>query len=160
LRARLGIEGEEDPAAFAARLGAVPWDKGDPARGEQLAAQRGCVQCHRGERTLGPALNGSAARMSREDLFTAIAYPSRDISPVYRPTVVETKRGEAFTGTVAYTGPDVLILQTGPATTVRLDTAAIASRRPGETSLMPMGLLEGLGPQELADLYGYLRTLK
>jgi putative heme-binding domain-containing protein len=157
--AQLGNEGEEDPAAWETRLRTVPWDRGDARRGEDLVKQRACLACHAGQRTLGPSLAGAASRMSREDLFAAIAFPNRDISPTYRPLVVETKAGEIYTGTVVYTGPDILILQTGPSTTVRLASADLASKRPSDTSLMPSGLLEGLSAQAIADMYSYLRTL-
>jgi len=52
------------------------------------------------------------------------------------------------------------ILQTGATTTVRLATSDIAAMKPGTRSLMPDGLLTGLKPAEIADLYAYLRTLK
>jgi hypothetical protein len=51
------------------------------------------------------------------------------------------------------------MVQTATSTTVRLATEEIASRRPGTLSLMPSGLLAGLQPSELADLYQYLKAL-
>ena len=55
---------------------------------------------------------------------------------------------------------DGYILQTGATTTVRINTPDIAARRPGALSLMPNGLVDGLKPADLADLYSYLRSLK
>jgi hypothetical protein len=34
------------------------------------------------------------------------------------------------------------------------------TRRPGDVSFMPRGLLDGLQAQDLADLYRFLRTLQ
>ena len=43
---------------------------------------------------------------------------------------------------------------------MRLATSDIAAMKPSLRSLMPDGLLTGLKPAEIADLYAYLRTLK
>jgi hypothetical protein len=42
---------------------------------------------------------------------------------------------------------------------VRLTNAQIAERRLTTRSLMPAGLLDRLGDQEIADLYAYLKSL-
>jgi putative heme-binding domain-containing protein len=108
---------------------------------------------------LGPDLHGVAGRFSRGDLFTAIVQPSLDISPRYRTTLLATEDDKVYQGIVIYEAVDSLILQTGPATTVRLTNGQIKTRRVTETSLMPTGLLDGLADHEIADLYAYLRSL-
>ena len=40
----------------------------------------GCAACHSGAQALGPDLRGVTGRFSRDDLFTAILQPGRDIS--------------------------------------------------------------------------------
>jgi putative heme-binding domain-containing protein len=82
------------------------------------------------------------------------------VAPAYRTSVIETRNGQLVTGIVAFESADGLIVQTGAATTVRLATADIVSRLPGNRSLMPDGLLKDLRPADLADLYSYLQTLK
>ena len=109
---------------------------------------------------LGPDLTGVATRFSRDDLFTAIIYPSRDVAPAYRTNVVEMRNGQLITGIVAFESADGLIIQTGATTTVRINTPDIVSRLPSNRSLMPDGLLKDLKPGDLADLYGYLQTLR
>jgi putative heme-binding domain-containing protein len=153
-------DSDEDPAAWAKVLQGVPWDKGDAGRGEALFRARGCVTCHTGTTRLGPDLAGVATRFSRGDLFDAIIYPSRDVAPPYRVTRVETRTGQTYFGIVAFESADGLILQTGAATTVRVATPDIASRSLSTRSLMPNGLLKDLKPEDLADLYSYLQTLK
>jgi putative heme-binding domain-containing protein len=151
---------EEDPAVWARLLSAVDWSRGDAGRGEVLFRNRACATCHAGPRALGPDLTGAAVRFSRDDLFTAIIYPSRDVAPPYRTTMVQTEQGQVFIGLVAFESADGLILQTGATTTVRVATADIASRMPSNRSLMPNGLLKDLKPGDLADLHAYLQTLK
>jgi putative heme-binding domain-containing protein len=152
--------GGDDPAVWAALLQTVPWDKGDAKRGEAVFRSRACVTCHTGSTRLGPDLTGVTTRFSRADLFDAIIYPSRDVAPPYRVTRVETRGGQTYYGIVAFESADGLILQTGAATTVRVATPEIASRSPSTRSLMPDGLLKDLKPDDLADLYSYLQTLK
>jgi putative membrane-bound dehydrogenase-like protein len=160
LVAVLNDTGDEDPAVWNKLLKAVDWTKGNAARGEVLFRARACQTCHGGARALGPDLTGVATRFSRDDLFTAIIYPSRDVAPAYRTTTVETRTGQLVTGIIAFESADGLILQTGATTTVRLATPDIVSRVPSNRSLMPNGLLKDLKPTDLADLYTYLQSLK
>src|SRR5207302_2544431 len=150
----------EDPAVWDSLLRSVDWHKGDARRGEVLFRTRACQTCHAGSRALGPDLSGVANRFSRDDLFTAIIYPSRDVAPAYRTWVIETRAGQLVTGMIAFESADGLIGQTGATTTVRIATADIVSRLPSNRSLMPNGLLKDLKAGDLADLYSYLQTLK
>jgi putative membrane-bound dehydrogenase-like protein len=169
LLARESGKAELDPKDFpelvegaidvAARLKDVPWDQGDAARGAEVFRARGCQTCHAVQGALGPNLAGAAGRMSREDLFTAIGDPSRDVAPPYRTTAYLMKDGQSHAGVVMFGSADGVIVQTGATTTVRLATGDIAATRPGTLSLMPNGLLDGLKPGDLSDLYAYLRTL-
>src|SRR5207302_521038 len=106
-----------------------------------------------------PTLDGIANRFSRDDLFTAIVQPSKDISRGFQTTVLETTAGKLYQGLIVYEAVDGLILVTGPAATVRLSGQEIASRRASNVSLMPAGLLDNLLDREIADLYAYLRSL-
>jgi putative heme-binding domain-containing protein len=151
---------EEDEAAWKRLLQRVDWSQGDATRGAVLFRNRACVTCHTGSSRIGPDLLGVASRFSRDDLFTALIYPSRDVAPAYRVTVIETRNGQVFSGIVAFESADGVILQTGATDTVRIATEDIASRLPSNRSLMPNGLLKDLKPTDLADLYSYLQTLK
>jgi putative heme-binding domain-containing protein len=105
-------------------------------------------------------LSGITFRFSPTDLFQAIVFPSRDVAPLYRMTTFQTRDGQTHTGLVAFESADGVILQTGATTTVRLSDGDIVSRTPSNLSLMPNGLLTGLKPQALADLYAYLKTMR
>jgi putative membrane-bound dehydrogenase-like protein len=157
---KLNDADEDDPAVWNRVLAEVDWNKGNAARGEILFRTRACQSCHSGSRALGPDLTGVTSRFSRGDLFTAIIYPSRDVAPAYRTTVIETRDGQLHSGIVAFESADGVILQTGATTTVRIATSDMVSRIPGNRSLMPNGLLKDLKPGDLADLYSYLQTLK
>jgi putative membrane-bound dehydrogenase-like protein len=156
----LNDTGDEDAAAWARLLGSVDWSKGDAARGAAVFRNRTCATCHTGTRALGPDLTGVTARFSRDDLFTAIIYPSRDVAPAYRTSMIETRKGELVTGIIAFESADGLIVQTGATTTVRIATPDIVGRFPSNRSLMPNGLLKDAKPGELADLYSFLKTLQ
>lgn len=155
LSGRLGA----DAAAWHTRLATVDWSAGDAERGERVFEKRSCHRCHRGRSRLGPDLTGAASRMTREDLFTAIVDPSRDVAPLYRTTLIATRSGRVYHGLVVYESPDGTLLQTDPDTTVRITGEELLVQQPSSQSLMPNGLLEGASDQELADLYAYLRTL-
>jgi putative membrane-bound dehydrogenase-like protein len=159
LAARSGAQDGIDLASWSKRLAAVDWNVGNAERGREVYTRASCTNCHSGANALGPDLRGVTGRFSRDDLFTAILQPSRDISPRYRALLVETAGGQVHQGVVIYEAVDSLILQTGPTSTVRLADQQIVSRRPTEVSLMPAGLLDKLTDHDLADLLAYLKGL-
>ncbi|MBX3441200.1 MAG: c-type cytochrome [Planctomyces sp.] len=148
-----------DVAQLFALLDEADWSQGDEQRGRRLFESRACVQCHGSSRALGPDLNGVARRFSREDLFVAIADPSRDVSPRYQTTMIATVDGEVYAGLIVYESVDGLVLRNSTNQTFRIESRNIETRRTLNESLMPNGLLKDLGPQDLADLYAYLRSL-
>ena len=153
-----GSDGNE-LAALQQRLAEVDWAAGDPVRGERVFKLRACVQCHGNGSALGPDLRGIAGRFSREDLFTAVAIPSRDVSPRYQAELIVTSDGQSYTGLVVYEAVDGLVLRDAANRTYRIEGEEIEARRKLTTSLMPTGLLKDLQPHDLADLYAYLQQL-
>src|SRR5205807_227347 len=99
----------------------------------------------------GPVRDRLAARLRR---LTGLAHGPD------RAARVVTAGGEACQGLIVYEAVDGLILQTGPAATVRLDGKQVESRGPTDTSLMPAGLLDRLSDRDIADLLAYLKALK
>jgi putative heme-binding domain-containing protein len=137
----------------------VDWEGGDRLRGSALYSELRCAQCHGSIQALGPPLTGIAQRFSREDLFRTIAEPDRKISDRYRATVLETVDGKIYRGLVIYQSVDGVTLQDSQGQTVRLERDSIERQTPSDRSLMPSGLLQGLTPQQYADLWSYLRQL-
>jgi putative heme-binding domain-containing protein len=153
-------EGDEDLTPWAPVLAAAPWEKGSAERGAKLFRERACATCHSGSSRIGPDLTGVASRFSRDDLFTAIIAPNRDVAPPYRVSDVETRDGRRLSGIVIFESADGIILQTDAATTLRIATEDMASRVQSDRSLMPTGLLKELKAEDLANLYSYLKSLK
>lgn len=141
------------------RLTGISWQSGNAAHGQQLFAERGCAQCHGQSKALGPSLEGVAGRFSREDLFTAIVLPSRDVSPRYQTTQIATTDGHLRTGMILYEAVDAIAIRDANNQTYRIGIHEIEARRTLSQSLMPSGLLKGLSDQDFADLYAYLQSL-
>lgn len=150
---------DEDFAPWKKVLDSVDWNKGDAEKGMKIFQQRSCAACHTGSSRIGPDLAGVAGRFSRDDLFTAIISPSRDVAPAYRVNEIETKAGLSYSGIVVFESADGVIMQLDAVKTVRIASGDIAMRRLGRKSLMPSGLLRDLKPTDLADLHAYLRSL-
>lgn len=157
--ARLSDADGVNVAAWRKRLAAIDWPRGDAERGRVVFHKASCAACHSGAQALGPDLRGVTGRFSRADLFTAIVQPSKDVSPRYRTTQITTAAGKVYQGLIVYEAVDSVILQSGPAATIRLTNPQIRERRLTSTSLMPAGLLDKLRDGDLADLYMYLKSL-
>jgi hypothetical protein len=104
LAARLGGADGVDVAAWGKRLAALDWSAGDAGRGRAVFERASCSACHSGAQALGPDLHGVAGRFSRDDLFTAILRPSKDVSPRYRTTAVATTDGKVYQGLIILRG--------------------------------------------------------
>lgn len=142
-----------------ALLTQVDWNAGNADRGAKLFQTRQCSQCHNSRTALGPDLSGAAGRFSRDDLFTAIALPNKDVSPRYQATSILTTDGQVHNGMIVYESVDGLVLRNATNQTLRIETEEIETKRTLNTSLMPSGLLKDLKPADLADLYAYLRSI-
>src|SRR5262249_17354575 len=158
LSARLTNPDGVDVAAWERRFARFDLAKGDATRGQAVFVKASCAACHSGNQAIGPDLKGVTKRFSRQDLFTAIVLPSKDVPVRYQTTQVETRDGKVYQGVVIYDAVDSLILQTGAATTIRMPGAEVIARRVVPRSLMPAGLLDPLTDIEIADLYAYLQS--
>jgi putative membrane-bound dehydrogenase-like protein len=148
-----------DAAAWSKRFAVVDWNGGDIKRGERVF-QAKCFRCHGATGRLGPDLTGVGQRFSRDDLFTAIIEPSKDILPAFQPTRIVTKSGKTYNGLLVYQSAEATLLQTTPDTTVRIGKGELLLLEPGKISFMPTGLLDDAKDADLADLYAYLKSLR
>ena len=140
-------------------LSDVDWNVGNLKRGEKIFAERACVSCHLSTNALGPDLAGISKRLSPTDLFRAIIMPNANVPPAYRATVFTMNDGTKHIGRIAFNSADGVIVRTGSGMTVRLNEPDIIEQKDWSNSLMPEGLLLGLGADQLADLYAYLKAL-
>ncbi|AMV16987.1 PVC-type heme-binding CxxCH protein [Planctomyces sp. SH-PL14] len=118
-----------------------------------------CATCHRlhGEGTpLGPDLSGTA-RGELTSLLTNIVDPSAVIRSEYVPQVIVTTTGTVQTGLVAEQDAAAVTLVTSRNERVRIPRGEIETAHDSPVSLMPERLLSPLTPQELRDLFAFLR---
>ncbi len=153
------VSGGFDAAAWAKRAAAIDWNAGDAGKGRAVFAKAQCAACHNGAQAIGPTLDGVTKRFGKDDLLTAIVDPNRDVSPRYRTTEVQTRDGKSYRGIVIYEAVDGVILHSGATDTVRIAGGNIESKRTRETSIMPVGLLDAISNDDVADLIAYLKTL-
>ncbi|WP_397569371.1 hypothetical protein [Schlesneria sp. T3-172] len=134
--------------------------QGDPVRGRKLfgAESLGCVKCHAVTASQagggGPSLADAGKRFTLPYLVESVLVPSKNISPVFRSTVVTTHEGKVITGlVVSETGEKVEVLL--PDTKrITVEKTQIDERQFGEASAMPLGLVKT--PEELRDVLAYL----
>jgi putative membrane-bound dehydrogenase-like protein len=139
--------------------------EGSVYRGQAIfnSTKAACASCHAigylgGN--IGPDLTRIGQIRTERDLLEAIVYPSASFVRSYEPMIVAVKSGEEFSGVLRRDAIDEVLLATGPGAEMRIARKDIAEMRPGAVSVMPGGLDEQLGRQELADLVAFLKANK
>lgn len=118
-----------------------------------------CATCHRlqGEGTpLGPDLTGTV-RGDLTSLLTNIVDPSSVIRSEYVPQVIVTTAGTVHTGLIAEQDAAAVTLVTSRNERIRIPRGEIETAHDSPVSLMPERLLSALTPQELRNLFAFLR---
>ncbi|MCA9186025.1 MAG: c-type cytochrome [Pirellulaceae bacterium] len=130
----------------------------DIAKGAEVFL-RTCGQCHRlnGQgQTIGPDLTGSD-RGNLDYLLENVLDPSAVIPKEYQVTNITTDDGRRIVGIVADETARTLTIRTVEAERI-IDLEEIEERVLSDVSLMPVGQLDDLTPEQVRDLVGYLRT--
>jgi quinoprotein glucose dehydrogenase len=142
---------------------------GDVANGRKIFRERSdvsCLRCHavQGEGgTVGPQLDGIAAKQNREYLLESIVAPNAKIAPGFESLIVETTDGFNRSGVVKKEDAKELVLQSAdldadqPIMTI---PKSQIKRRDRGTSAMPEGLVLALSKSDLRDLIEFLASLK
>lgn len=136
--------------------------KGNADNGKAVF-RRICIACHKwgGEGIeYGPAIDGLAARMKREDIVDSILEPNAIVAPQFVTTTVETKAGTAFAGFIASETADTLTLKVAGGATQTIKLADIKKRESQKVSSMPEGLANAMSPEEFLDLIEFLSPSK
>jgi putative heme-binding domain-containing protein len=162
LAERLKSAAAGGPAPVGAEFLKVDWEqaaaRGDARKGRQLFGSLGCVKCHGITPDAGvvggPSLAEAKKRFTVPYVVESVLLPSKQVSPLFRATFIETERGVTFTGLVVAETGDKLELLLPDTTRKTLPKADVAERRLLETSPMPQGLVRT--PEELRDLLAYL----
>jgi putative heme-binding domain-containing protein len=143
-----------------ARTRAASVVTGDAARG-RAAFQQACTACHRaggaGAR-VGPDLTDVGGRRNAVELERALLDPGADVAPANRTYRVVRKDGTAVTGRLL--GHDTFTVQLLDAREQLRSFDKSALRELGFVP-SPMPSFRGtLNPQEIADMVGYLSSLR
>jgi putative heme-binding domain-containing protein len=120
---------------------------------------RNCAGCHRlhgAGGTLGPDLTG-AGRRDLDYLLGNMVDPSAVVTADYRLRQVLLDDGRVLAGIVVRRTPAALTLRM-PAGEIVLDAAEVEAVHDTKMSIMPEGILDGLGDDAVRDLVAYLMT--
>jgi putative heme-binding domain-containing protein len=131
---------------------------GDRRRGASVFAKN-CLTCHQlqgqGHR-VGPDLAGVAGR-PRAALLEDILDPNKEVAPDYMSFVLVTTRGRVLTGLVAAETATTVKLRRADGVEDLVFRSEVQELRGSGKSLMPEGLEQSLGLQEMADLLEFLQ---
>ncbi len=136
--------------------------KGESAKGKLVFANQ-CAVCHKVNNDgydFGPKLSEIGSKYDKDGLLKAIIQPNEGISFGYEGWTINMKDGSVLSGIVASKTETDIDLKFPGGAVQRIKTAQVASMTQMKQSMMPEGLHEGLGGQELADLLTYLMNLK
>jgi len=163
----LGVLASESPAADGPAtafenvedmVSMVQAKPGSPYRGKPLFMQR-CSNCHLffGQgRSVGPDLT-PLQRNDLPSLLNHIVNPSAEIREGFGHVVVRLKDGQVVSGFAADPDARPLRMRDINGRSRRFTAEQVASVTALDMSLMPPGLLGGLGDQQVRDLVAYLR---
>lgn len=144
-----------------ARFRALARAPGDADRGKPLFSAL-CLTCHQqggSGGTLAPPLDG-LGHTDVETMLRNILTPNAALESAYRSFRIVTQDGSVQEGFLAEETADAIVLRMPGATERRIPQREIRSRGFVGRSLMPEGLLESLGGEQVSDLFAYLKSLK
>ena len=104
-----------------------------------------------------PTLRGGKESVAKL-VLQEILEPSKAIEERYRNVTLELGDENSLSGLILAEDKDSVTLQTGPtaAQVQKVAKTTIKSRKPSALSLMPAGLLNTLGKEQILDLLAYL----
>lgn len=132
---------------------------GDAKRGAEVFVKAQCAKCHRFDGkgdSFGPDLTTLTSRFSHKEVVESILFPSHVISSQYASKTVRTTDGRQITGLVTPgSGAEVVVMQAN-GEKITLSKKDIEDQKPSKLSSMPVGLLDQLSLEEIADLFALL----
>lgn len=136
----------------------------DFKHGEAMFRTTLCLACHRFNGDgggIGPDLTGAANRYTLRDLLENIIDPSKVVSDQYDSQLIQKKDGGTLLGRIVqHEGGELKVMTNpfAPTALITLQENDIANIQTQAVSMMPPGLINALGPEELLDLLAYLLT--
>jgi putative heme-binding domain-containing protein len=134
----------------------------DPAKGKLIFTSK-CSSCHRvGDigMDIGPELTQIKKKFDKQALMDAIVNPSSGIVFGYEAWTIQTNDGQSHFGFLVADGKEAVVVKDLSGTRHAIQAKDILSRQKSEKSLMPEASGLALNDQELADVVGFLNSLK
>jgi putative heme-binding domain-containing protein len=131
---------------------------GNPYAGEALFMEK-CASCHKlffkGGK-IGPELT-AYQRDNLGTMLISIVHPNAEIREGFQHFSVTTNDGRSLSGFLVERDAQILVLRGLEGEDITVRQADVRLLTPLGRSLMPEGLLTGMTPQQLRDLFAYLR---
>jgi putative membrane-bound dehydrogenase-like protein len=135
--------------------------RGNPDHGRELFTAL-CLACHQqggNGGQIAPALDG-VANTGIEAILRNILTPNAAMEGGYRKYRVETKDEELLEGLLVSEDVTSIVLRQPNVPDQRIPRATVKRAAFLTTSIMPEGLLEGMQPEQVSDLFAYLKSLR
>jgi putative membrane-bound dehydrogenase-like protein len=133
---------------------------GDAGRGKTAAAL--CQACHLMGPVggnIGPNLSGVGA-MGTEAILRSVLQPNAAMENGYRIYRVELTNGDLLDALFVSEDKDAVVIRQPGVGDQRIPKSRIRETKYLRRSLMPEGLLDAFTPEQVSDLFAYLKTLK
>jgi len=143
-----------------AKFGALAAKPGDATRGKQVAAV--CQACHLFGTTggnIGPNLSGVGA-MGTEAILRNILTPNAAMESAYRIYRVEQRDGTVLDAFFVSEDKDAVVIRLPGADDRRIAKKDIVKTQFIRRSLMPEGLIDAMTPEQVSDLFAFLKTMR
>ncbi len=134
----------------------------DAVAGKTVFAKQ-CATCHRAGKegnNIGPELTLIKKKFDHMGLLDAIINPGAAIVFGYEPWLINTKEGGSFFGFLVAENKQTITIKDATGRKHIIPVNKISSRKKQTNSLMPDPATMGLTEKNLADVTGYLLTLK
>jgi putative membrane-bound dehydrogenase-like protein len=125
--------------------------------------QKNCATCHQFDGqgfAVGPDLHSALGNKTKEALLIDILDPNREVDSRYVNYIITTKQGRTITGTISSESASSVTLRRAEGVEETCLRADIDEIKGTGKSLMPENLEEQLGPQDIADVMGYLLAVR
>ncbi|HEY6168360.1 MAG TPA: c-type cytochrome, partial [Verrucomicrobiae bacterium] len=155
-----GAEATVQAEKFA-KFRALAEKRGSPEQGKEIFTSV-CLTCHQQAGKGGqiaPALDGVGVT-GVEALLRNILTPSAAMEGGYRKYRVETNDGELVEGLFVSEDATSIVLRQPNVPDQRIPRANVKRAAFLTISMMPEGLLEGMKPEQVSDLFAYLKSLR
>ncbi len=144
-----------------ARFRTLANTRGNPEQGRAHFTAL-CLACHQHAGQGGqiaPALDG-VAHTGVEAMLRNILTPNAAMESAYQTFRVVTQDGAVNDGFLVEQNAAAIVLRTAGAADRRIGWSEIKQAGYTRRSLMPEGLLDGLPPEQVSDLFAHLKSLK